>query len=289
MQPVSSAGRYQRFLEKQLGQLLQAQALGLTGASQPSERQLDRLCSSTKGQGTSQLSERQPNRDTSSTKRQTRGPAQDSFPGPHGQLLQAQGQVSLRDGQSRSSKGSSGRHSHVSNQNFSQSEHWQLQRAQTHSQPSVNQQLSRNNGMHSALTLKSQAHEQRCPSGNGVQPASMGMLPLAGDERGPKQHTSDPRNHGGELRQPQMTQQKLSRMRGVSPHRRQLLLQARLALFDSDSSSSDEEDGSVQKVSQSRVTSTNLRISAPQCSQTSEGTSRATNACIILGLAGSCR
>ena len=296
-QPVSSASRYQRFLEQELGQLLQAQAQGLQGTPQPSERQLDRLCRSTKGQSTLQLSERQPNRETSSATGQTHRPAQGRPPGPNGlHLLQAEGQTFLGDGQTRSYNGSFGRDSHASNQHCSQSEHQQLQRpiggrlravvtalpansalpsqanlteatastswglvniqkrAQTDSKParsqrSVNQQLSQYVEEHSALILESQAHEQGGPSGNAERLASMEMTVLAKDERGSKQHTMGPARVEGEPRQPQLTRQVLSHTRGLSPQRRQLLLQARLALFDSDSSSSDEEDGSVQEVS----------------------------------------
>ena len=296
-QPVSSASRYQRFLEQELGQLLQAQAQGLKGTLQPSERLLDRLCRSTKGQGTSQLSQRQPNRETSSTKGQIYRPAQGSSPGPNGlHLLQAEGQTFLHDGQSTSYKGSSGRYSHGSSQLCSQSENQQprqstggrcraattapaadsalpsqanltepsaytsgglvyiQKRAQTDAEPassqrSVNQQLSHHVEEHSAVILERQAHKQEGSSGDAVGQASMEMTSLAGNGSGRKQHTKGPAGVKGELKQPQLTRKVLSQMRGLSPQRRQLLLQARLALFDSDSSSSDEEDSSVQEVS----------------------------------------
>ena len=269
--------------------MLQAQALGLKGSSHPSERQLDRLNSAPKGQGTSQLSKRQPNREIGSTKRQIHGPVHGNSPRPDRlHSTQADGQTFLCEGQSRSYAGRSDRHNHANNRHFCQSEYQQLQQstrgrletalaadsalpsqsnlseltahasgglvnvqevAPTYSQPSVNQQLSYHDEGHSAVTLASQAHQQRWPSGNVVGPTSMGMTPLSWDDRGPKQHSSDPHKSGGEQRQVQLTRQVLSHMRGISPQRRQLLLQARLALFDSDSSSSDEEDGSLQEVS----------------------------------------
>lgn len=301
-QPVSAATRYQRFLEQELGQLLQAQAPGLKGTSQLPERQANRQSGSMQGEGrtgTFQLPDKQLNRQTSATKRQTNGPAPGSSPAANGlHWLQAEGQIFLHDEQSRCHKGGCDRHSHASNQHFSQPEHRHLlqsigdrrraattalaansalpsevkmseltaymsgglvntqKRAQTEAKParsqrSVNQRLSQHDEEDSASTLESQAREQRWQHGYKVdfQPASMGMTPLAGDKGGPMQHSGVACRDDGELKQPQLTRQVLSHMRVVSPQRRQLLLQARFALFDSDSSSSDEEDGSVQEVS----------------------------------------
>ena len=249
--------------------------------------------------GTFQLSERQLNRQASAVNGQINEPAQDSSPGANGlHWLQAEGHTFLRNGQSRPYKGSCDKHSHASNQHFSQSEHRQLQqsmrgkhraattalaansalpsqaklseltaytsgglvkmqkKAQTDARParsqrSVNQRLSQHDEEDSASTLETQTHEQRWQHGFGVnfQHASMGMTSLAGDVSGPKQNPSVARGHDEELKQPQLTRQVLSHMRGISPQRRQLLLQSRFALLDSDSSSSDEEDACVQEVS----------------------------------------
>lgn len=118
------------------------------------------------------------------------------------------------------------------------------------SQRSVNQQPSQPHQQQSALVLMSQAGKQSWLSGDGVgsELVSMGMTPLAGDEGGPEQHASAPCGDNRELSQRQPGRHVLSHMRGISPQRRQLLLQARVALFDSDSSS-DEEGCPVQKVS----------------------------------------
>ena len=307
----SSGRRYQRFLEQELGQVLQAQADELEGSSQPSERQPNRHLGFANGQaltGTFQPSERQLHRQPRSFEGQGQGPAQSSSQGTNGvQLIRAERQTVLRNrqllpfhGQSRPYQDSSDRYSHASNKYAGVSNYQQQQsigyrhgaattalssksalpiqadppeqtpysvqgltniqsRAQrdakpANSQRSVSHKLSQPHEEHSALALMCQApREHRWQSDSRVnsEDVLMGITPLAGDEGGPQQHASAPSGDGRGLNQQQPKRHVLSymsHMRGISPQRRQLLLQARVALFESDSSS-DEEDCSVQEVS----------------------------------------
>ena len=278
-----SARRYQRFLEEELGQVLQFQAQGLTGISQLPERQLYRQPSSSKEQNHGPLFPVKP--------------VHSSTHGADGHSMHAKGRTVQPDGLPRPYKGNSDRPSHASNGfSNSQSEHQQLKqqsgrkhRALTsallanpawsaqansteltcasgssanlqkasqptagpaYSQRSINQQPNQHDEQSLLKTVSSNCEQgwQSSRSGADSQSASLGMTPQAGIQQDARQHSSDPGRDGVEPSQ-QRRRHVLSHMRGISPQRRQLLLQSRVALFDSDSSSSDEEDCSMQKVS----------------------------------------
>ena len=74
-----------------------------------------------------------------------------------------------------------------------------------------------------------------------------GLHALPGDSLSPQQRPGDSSRDAEDSKQ-KMWRHAASHMRGISPQRRQLLLQSKFALFDSDSSSSDDDSWSAQKV-----------------------------------------
>lgn len=320
VQAAASASRYQRFLEEELGQLLQSQAPDQKGKSQQPERQLSRQAKSAERQTCRPML---PVKSAHSSSQEAKGqfmhagghmPQHDSQSRPcraapdrqhltsmhnisrdprlsHAssqQVSHPAGHVVQLEGQARLHTGHYDRHRSAISPHFSQSEQ-ELQRSghrhqadaqsalsessrmsklthpsgssahrqkgaqpdakPAHSQQSVNQQLTQHDGQ-SALNLASPSKPGQYSDSFGVdsEHAPVGMTSLAGDQHDPQQRMSDARDDGELTQQPR--RRGLSHMRGLSPQRRQLVLQSRLALFDSDSSSSsDEEERSVPEVS----------------------------------------
>ena len=258
-----SARKYQRFLEEELGQLLQSQAP--KGSSQMSRRHPHRR---------SQPFDRQPCRQPMPSQ-----PDQGSSESIEGQLVCASGQEGPADGQAKSSAGKYARHSGPRDQ-----EHGVLKQQQQHgghkgryfsqvlpSSPGyavnadspqetqavcgqrIRQLRSLNpdrqyKAARGSATAKQDRHAWQAEAGvERVELVSKGVESLPGYGLSLKQH---PQESGRDAADSDLKvwRHAASHMRGISPQRRQLLLQSKFALFDSDSSSSDEDSWSVQKV-----------------------------------------